>query len=234
MKRNLSLFTLVYPKVETKSDIDIHLAMMSNRIPILLPTLPALGHLRPPPGYTTNSILMSDIFDLPRLSQSIGIPILEIEDLKGPSIAGTPVSGQRGSENGVETENPPWETLGCWSLSHTSQNNTEDEWSFESGRLSMLKSHLIVCRISLILLDLEFSPLPSRVLLPDFPAPYGLSALTTLAKALEYHDPATADYDDLLLVNETEVEQQKVWHPGWQLPLETPENRVACIDAYLF
>jgi len=76
--------------------------------------------------------------------------------------------------------------------------------------------------------------MPSRVLMPEYPAPYGLAALTTLGRILEYRDFETTDIGEWLVVNETEVDQQRAWHPGWNLPAHAPEGHLACIDAYLF
>lgn len=81
---------------------------------------------------------MSDIFDLPRLSRIIGLPLLEMEDLKGPSIARGPVAeGPYTAKPVGEDEVYRWETIGCWGLLQTSQNNTEDEMGFGAGRLRM-------------------------------------------------------------------------------------------------
>ena len=114
---------------------------MSNRIPIILPTIPHPQHLALLAGQSAQPMLMSDIFDFPRFSQSIGIPLLELEDLKGPSIARGPLGTDQGSSRETTTD-PPWETLGCWSLLQTSQNNTEAPWSFGGGRISMWQTLL--------------------------------------------------------------------------------------------
>ncbi|CAD6590721.1 MAG: hypothetical protein TREMPRED_005867, partial [Tremellales sp. Tagirdzhanova-0007] len=194
----------------------IHLAKMSHRIPIILPTIPHVQHLALPAGQSAQPMLMSDIFDFPRFSQSIGIPLLEMEDLKGPSIARGPLEVEREDPRGTITEFP-WETLGCWSLMQTSQNNTEAPWFFEGGRMK-----------------LDFTPMPSSVLMPEYPAPYGLAALTNLGRLLEYHPQDSIAKFGMPQVNETEVEQQRMWHPGWNLPPVDPENDIACIDAYLY
>lgn len=87
-------------------------------------------------------MLMSDILDLADLSRRIGIPILEMEDLKGPSIAQNSfkkgkISPGPGGAEGIEDNE--WETIGCWGLLQTSQNNTEcntgNELSSEAGRI---------------------------------------------------------------------------------------------------
>lgn len=142
--------SLLSPCSDHLNPPDIHLAMMSHRIPIILPTQPHAFHLNAPPSQRPQPILLSDIFDLPRLSLSIGIPILEMEDLKGPSIARRPLVikeyglGEDLSEMGDEDdgrglgswfEDPPWENLGCWSLSQTSQNNTAENRRFDAGRI---------------------------------------------------------------------------------------------------
>ena len=68
----------------------------------------------------------------------------------------------------------------------------------------------------------------------EYPAPYGLAALTDLGRTLEYHPKKTLGRFEMPRVNGTEVEQQKIWHPGWSLPPNAPEDRIACIDAYLY
>ena len=82
--------------------------------------------------------------------------------------------------------------------------------------------------------ELDFTPMPSSVLMPEYPAPYGLAALTNLGRLLEYHPQDSIAKFGMPQVNETEVEQQRMWHPGWNLPPVDPENDIACIDAYLY
>ena len=73
--------------------------------------------------------------------------------------------------------------------------------------------------------------MPIRVLMPEYQQPYGIAALTTLGRLLEYYPTG---YGPILQADEREMEQQRKWHPGWDLPYHAPENRIACIDAYLF
>ena len=175
---------------------------------------------------------MSDIFDFPRFSRAIGVPLLEMEDLKGPSIERGPF-GSDNEANGLDDS--AWETLGCWSLMQTSQNNTEEAWFFEAGQLSTFSCQSrVVASYRFDFLELEFTPMPSNVLMTKYPAPYGLAALKSLGQIMNYQPGTMSSYGDDLQVNETEVEQQREWHPGWDLPSIAPEHRVACIDAYLY
>jgi hypothetical protein len=87
---------------------------------------------------------MSDIFDLPRLSAHLNLPLIEMEDLKGPSIARRSF-GFNGEDDGLgdfisqdEDKQWEWEEMGCWTLSQTSQNNTRGDFGCDNGRLSGL------------------------------------------------------------------------------------------------
>jgi hypothetical protein len=73
---------------------------------------------------------MSDIFDLPRLSRHLNLPLIEMEDLKGPSIA-----RRSFGFNGEDEVQGDWENFGCWSLSQTSQNNTRGDFGCDAGRI---------------------------------------------------------------------------------------------------
>lgn len=75
------------------------------------------------------------------------------------------------------------------------------------------------------------TPMPTRVLMPEYQQPYGLAALTTLGRLLRYHPVGSGE---ILQTNESEIEQQRAWHPGWDIPFHAPEHRVSCIDGYVF
>lgn len=50
--------------------------------------------------------------------------------------------------------------------------------------------------------------------MPEYQQPYGFAALITLGRLLEYHLPG---YGDVLQTKDSENEQQRKWHPGWDV-----------------
>ncbi|KZT51348.1 hypothetical protein CALCODRAFT_138136 [Calocera cornea HHB12733] len=76
----------------------IHLALLTSRIPILPPFAPS--HLPQEAGFPP----VGEVFDIPRLSKAIGIPILEWKDVK-------------------RQDSDDWEVLGCWSTWSTWQDS---------------------------------------------------------------------------------------------------------------
>ncbi|KAH9931279.1 uncharacterized protein B0H18DRAFT_990914 [Fomitopsis serialis] len=73
----------------------IYLAMITSRVPVIPPFTSEIGGDRVP-------IPFSEIFDLPYLRTTLGIPVLEWQDIKNNNLA-------------ADLDAPPDE-LGCWSL----------------------------------------------------------------------------------------------------------------------
>ena len=72
----------------------IYLARLVGRVPVLSDFVP--GHMHGNPGF----LPVSTVFDLPRLAETLRMPILEWSDLK---LIEDPKQGE-------------WEDIGCWSL----------------------------------------------------------------------------------------------------------------------
>lgn len=110
----------------------VHLAFVSNRIPILAPILPDTGHM----GGNSPPVAVGEIFDLNYLSLIYERPVVELHELKveprsaprlkqqvydgevpGTGAANGAGSGGQGWEVGdiIPAEVPEYEDIGCWS-----------------------------------------------------------------------------------------------------------------------
>lgn len=89
----------------------IHLALLTNRTPILFPFPPSL-HLRyiNDADHIPPSLPFDTVFDLPRLSYSIGIPLVRISELK-TRVETKPLLGDQPDE-----VHPVEEEIGGWSI----------------------------------------------------------------------------------------------------------------------
>ena len=72
----------------------LYVALLAGRVPVVGDFAPA--HMHGSPGY----LPVSQVYDLPRLAETLQMPIIEWDDIKNRS-------------SGVMEE------LGCWSLQHT-------------------------------------------------------------------------------------------------------------------
>lgn len=88
----------------------IHLGLLTGRIPIVFPFPPSL-HLRyiDDAEHIPPAMPFDRVFDLPRLSRSLGIPIVQIEELK-TRIETKPLYGEE-----VDLVHPKEEEIGGWS-----------------------------------------------------------------------------------------------------------------------
>jgi len=90
----------------------IHLAKETGRIPILPPFPPDNAHLVGGHGLSAGFITFSTIFDLPRLAHDIGLPIVEMHELKSMQPHTIKIYGV---EEGLLEEPPETDVIGCWS-----------------------------------------------------------------------------------------------------------------------
>lgn len=88
----------------------IHLGLHTGRVPIVFPFPPSL-HLRyiDDAEHVPASMPFARVFDLPRLSRSLDIPIVQIEELK-TRIETKPLYGEE-----VDLVHPVEEEIGGWS-----------------------------------------------------------------------------------------------------------------------
>ncbi|KAL5519476.1 hypothetical protein ACEPAH_1159 [Sanghuangporus vaninii] len=91
----------------------LYLALLTNRTAVLPPFAPS--HI----GSSAGFVDVGDVFDLPRLSKAIGVPIIQWSDLKVP-----------GSEHVDE--------LGCWSIWATAAMKQEEK----KPRFNIIEPHL--------------------------------------------------------------------------------------------
>lgn len=92
--------------------------MLSNRIPLLNAFIADPVHFRVP----TDRLLVSEIFDIPRLSTALGLEsVVEVEDFKAPMSAITP------------RVVPERETLGCWSYAAHRKWDNVYPWAYGIG-----------------------------------------------------------------------------------------------------
>ncbi|KAB5592602.1 hypothetical protein CTheo_3928 [Ceratobasidium theobromae] len=112
----------------------LYLALLTNRVPIIPAFYPT--HLGSPDQVASPKF--GDIFDVPYLSNKLGIPIIEWHELKQPkdSSPGAPA--------------PVTEKLGCWSV--TAGN---DAWGQPPGRPTEAYSQ------QMYNLDISYTPIPS-------------------------------------------------------------------------
>jgi hypothetical protein len=103
----------------------IYLALITDRIPIL-------SWFNPSHIGTAPSVYFGEVFDLPRLRRSLGIPVLEWRDIKHPNESDTEVLGCWNTWESVQrSENKPRKSLmpqqlklGLWShLASVAFNN---------------------------------------------------------------------------------------------------------------
>ncbi|CED83248.1 hypothetical protein [Phaffia rhodozyma] len=117
----------------------IHLGLLTNRTPILFPFPPA-RHLRyiDDAAHIPPSLPFETVFDLPRLSHTIGIPLVRISELKA-RVPGKLLVGQE-----EDTIQPVEEEIGGWSIwmvtnpewhkPKTSDQEEEQNKEIEDGR----------------------------------------------------------------------------------------------------
>ncbi len=182
---------------------------------------------------------MSEIFDLPRFSKSIDLPIVELEELKYPRyrdvgwkdklMALKSNFGNRkrelqqglGKREREEEGYSEWETIGCWGLEMTSRNVTHESSHIHEGKL-----------------ELVFTPLPSYIIDPKFPIPDGHALIASLGEAIRYDrfgiDRASEGIKNHLSGKSGELEQFKEWHPDFERPIIEPDRRLSCIDNYIY
>ncbi len=209
------------------------------------PTQPNRGHLESTLHEDAKQsaefpvILMSEIFDLPRLSASIDLPIVEIDELKWPCWndegwrdrvtsllsdfwAGDNVVEARKRDLGDQITHPTeWETIGCWSLEEISLNKTHDPLGVEEGKL-----------------QLEYTPLPPYVIDPKYPIPDGHALIASLANVVRYDrfgiDKATERIQQYLSGASGDLARWREWHPDWVEPSVQPDRKLACIDNFIY
>ncbi|EJT99008.1 hypothetical protein DACRYDRAFT_56709 [Dacryopinax primogenitus] len=177
----------------------IHLALLTQRIPILPPFAPS--HLSLSAGFPP----VCEVFDIPRLSKELGIPILEWRDVK-------------------DEASEAWDVLGCWS--------TWSTWH-ESERPSIVLSELKL-DVSYTGVPDSFKLFPQDVRDPHVSLNkiMQLAFPSVRKSALQKHHPAPARlsglslepsehllcYDYLYYTSvDTYYEWWQDWSPQWRL-----------------
>ncbi|KAG8892427.1 hypothetical protein FRC01_014179, partial [Tulasnella sp. 417] len=115
----------------------IHLAYVSQRIPVLPPLLPDEQHL----GSGGSSLEASDIFDLPQLAKTLKLPILEWNQLKRARYYKAYIPADKESHEDDEV-------LGCWS--------TYEATSEEHDPASALTPHFLH-------LNVQYTAVPANI-----------------------------------------------------------------------
>jgi hypothetical protein len=203
----------------------VQLALLSGRIPILPPFPPS--HTGPKSGL----LPFSEIFDLPLFSQTLGIPIIEWQDIKNTTnvnpnpeyidLYGDRWNGYYGGES---------EELGCWSL-----------WITQRGRGAEPREGRIPEAFSL---DVSWTPVPWGM---QVPKPDSLDYNTNEAASLASNEGRLAGIEDskhyldnlaIQMKNLTENEMEGV--PPSEIPIKNhggnqlyPEDHLVCYD-YLY
>jgi hypothetical protein len=128
----------------------IYLAHLTGRTAVLPPFAPS--HV----GSAAGFVSFSDVFDIDRLREDTGVPIIEWKDLKALS----PPSELNGTER--ESWRPHEDILGCWSIWATAQPPPQDPNASRRPRPNMIEPHLA--------LDISYTRVPSNnILLPQYP-----------------------------------------------------------------
>lgn len=143
----------------------LYLALLTNRTAVLPPFAPS--HL----GSTAGYVDVGDVFDLPRLSSAIGVPIIQWSDLKRP-------------------ESEHLDTLGCWSIwatAATDEHEKKPRFNVIEPRLKLDVSYTPVPESTLMLPRPQFSNDPHTRF-------FSLAALTFPDGRPRAHLPSSAPF----------------------------------------
>jgi len=203
----------------------IQLALLTHRIPILPPFAPS--HTGPKSGL----LGFSEVFDVPRLSQALNLPILDWHDVKEttnptPNPINVELYGDRWNDYyGGETEE-----IGCWSL-----------WMTQMGKGAPAREGRIPEAFGL---DVSWTPVPWGYQIPT-PQSLDYNTFETAALATSHGRERGIEeskkYLDLLevqMMNVTEDEMEG--DPPSEIPTRNkaghqmyPEEQMVCYD-YLY
>ncbi|KAG8901194.1 hypothetical protein FRC00_008449 [Tulasnella sp. 408] len=186
----------------------IHLAYVSQRVPVLPPLLPDEEHL----GRGGSPLDAGDIFDLPRLAKTLKLPILEWEQLKRARYSRAYVPADQ--ESHVDDE-----VLGCWGTYQPTDEDYDPSYAFTPHFLH---------------LNVQYTAVPANMSTPSDSSPFsglahmlspsGRAAALSLSPstwAEEPISPAPKPDDQLAcfdgLYSDLEGKWEKDLGPTWNL-----------------